>query len=529
VCAAASTGRAQGCDTLNVRTAPPGIQGKVIRTVTAKTDAPVALPIAGVILAPMRRTTAERVVRRQLLFAAGQPADSARVAETLRRLRDQRLYADVMLTAVTCTASDSVDLTVTTRDAWTLIPVARVVPPSTVSLGIEDRNILGTGRRVGVSNDQTTRGHGGSFSATDPWLLGSDVVGSTRFSDVAGAHVFRASIRHRELSDDDPWRAEIAVDRERFAESSATERPLGDFFGTGHLGRLASDPSWAIVVPYIGGEVDNAQVMAIRAGDANVSTLHTRRFVGADVGLMRQTARFDTVSWFAPHRGFLDVPVGFEGDALVSLGRDRGQDATAARFDGWLGEVWIPARGTLIVADGWVSGFLGNVRPNHVDRLAISAFQEATRGYWAGHASFEQMLLLDSDLRRFSLTTIATDPSLAAVPAPFRLADRATYGSFERAVHLRPFGRASMLDLGLFGAGSVRWDAPATTSPRLAVAVTGLRLRVLSANGNASSFRVDIGYPVASSGSVVRRPLLSVTVTPLLDAVRQRDGRRREQ
>jgi hypothetical protein len=89
--------------------------------------------------------------------------------------------------------------------------------------------------------------------------------------------------------------------------------------------------------------------------------------------------------------------------------------------------------------------------------------------------------------------------------------------------------RASMLDGALFVAGSLRWDSPAHTDEHLGVAIVGARLRLFSANGAFGSTRVDIGFPVASNGSVVHRPLFSVSLTSLLDAPRMRDGRRRQQ
>jgi outer membrane protein assembly factor BamA len=81
------------------------------------------------------------VVQRQLLFSPGDRIDTTLVAETLRRLRDRRLYTDVIFAVRRCAGSDSVDLLVTTRDAWTLRPIARIVPPNTISTAAEDRNL----------------------------------------------------------------------------------------------------------------------------------------------------------------------------------------------------------------------------------------------------------------------------------------------------------------------------------------------------------------------------------------------------
>ena len=215
---------------------------------------------------------------------------------------------------------------------------------------------------------------------------------------------------------------------------------------------------------------------------------------------------------------------------MIAPGSDRVQHATAARFDAWAGRMWMPAPGHLVTTDAWTSGFVGNVRANQIDRLAVTAYEATGDGYAGGRVMFEQLLALDPDERILSLTTVANDPSFAAVPESFRLANRALVASVERSLHIRPIGRASTLDGALFSAASVRWDAPAMGQERFTVAVVGARLRVLAANGTISSTRIDLSFPVVASGStVVRRPLLSVSLAPLFDASRQRDGRRRQQ
>jgi hypothetical protein len=251
--------------------------------------------------------------------------------------------------------------------------------------------------------------------------------------------------------------------------------------------------------------------------------------MGVDLGLLHRAADFDTVSWFVPNRGFLDTPLGFEEDVLVAPGTDRGQHAFAARYDAWAGRVWIPARGHIITTDAWTSGYLGHVRNNHIDRLAISEYHEGRRGFWGGRLMFEQLLEVDPDLRGVALASIATDPTFSAVPALFRGANRAAFLSFERAVHVAPFGRASMIDAGAFGAASLRWDAPNTTTQSFGIASVGLRLRVISTNGLVNSTRIDLSYPALTNSRIRRRPLLSISLGPLFDVARQRDGRRRQQ
>jgi len=164
--------RAQ-CDTTRTSVVPPGVGHPYVNSITVRTNAVSSLPIVGARLGALRRTSETGVIARQLLITPGQPFDSARAQESLRRLRQRGLYREVAMTIVACTNSDAIDVTFETRDAWTLRPVARVVPPSTVVLGIEDANFMGTGRSISVAWDQTSRGQGGSIGLTDPWLLGT--------------------------------------------------------------------------------------------------------------------------------------------------------------------------------------------------------------------------------------------------------------------------------------------------------------------------------------------------------------------
>src|SRR5262249_58535708 len=164
--------------------------------------------------------------------------------------------------------------------------------------------------------------------------------------------------------------------------------------------------------PYAGMELDSGSVMAMRGADT-MPSFHSRRFTGIDLGLSRRAAAFDTVSWFVPSRGFLDTPLGFEEDVVIAPGRDRGQRALATRYDLWVGRIWIPTRGTIVATDVWTSGYLGDVRDNHVDRVGVSEYHEARGGFVGSRLMFEQLLELDPDLRGVTLAGVAADPSFA--------------------------------------------------------------------------------------------------------------------
>ncbi len=96
-------------------------------------------------------TTRPSVVRHELLFRAGEPYDSAQVAETLRNLRNRGLFRTVRID--TARVGDRVNMLVQTADGWTteLILNGRSTAGTfTWAVGLQERNFLGTGGQVGV-------------------------------------------------------------------------------------------------------------------------------------------------------------------------------------------------------------------------------------------------------------------------------------------------------------------------------------------------------------------------------------------
>lgn len=94
------------------------------------------------------RTTRERVIRRELLLAQGQPFDSLRLAETARNLRALGIFRRVFVDAGPDSAGAGVAARVRTQDGWTLRPAASLTSSAGQSswlLGVEETNFLGLG------------------------------------------------------------------------------------------------------------------------------------------------------------------------------------------------------------------------------------------------------------------------------------------------------------------------------------------------------------------------------------------------
>ncbi|MEP6991060.1 MAG: hypothetical protein ABJA80_09045, partial [bacterium] len=358
-CVLPPVARAGDCAVVESRSSLATLSGARITSLDIQSDAP-SLPDGAGWLAFLHPVSREAVLRRQLLFAAGDTVDTLRVGETMRRLRAQRLFADAVIIARRCDAMDGVGLTLQTRDTWTLRPTARLRSSNQLSVGVEDRNFLGTGRTVALTREMTLRGSGAAISLTDPFVLGSNVAANLRVAKLAAGHTFRAGARLHEFSVFDTWKVEANVARISFGDTVVADKPLHTISAMTMVGRRVSASERGATLVLAGVEFDSAASLSPTTRQlATPGMPHLRSFLGVDVGLQRRTAQFDTASWIVPGRGFLDVPLGWEGEGIVAVGRERDVQTTALKYDWWLGRVWIPRRGQVLMLDGWASAYLG--------------------------------------------------------------------------------------------------------------------------------------------------------------------------
>jgi|GEM_PF-2016175 len=535
-----STG--QLCGSTIFRSGGGALQGMHLQTVAIVPEGP--LPKSGWRgqLGRLRATTLTGVVQRYLLFAPGDQIDSMKVGESLRQLRRAMLFNDVWMEATTC--GTEVDLAVHTRDTWSLRPNARVAPPE-YSLALEDRNIFGSGRRVSIAQSHTQFGDGASLSLLDPWVAGHDIQGSLRLSNIGDRDLAIFALRTNPPSVFDPWQFELLGFVSRRPEPTlptpptvlsptrplpaprvrATHAAVGQLLVAHRIDHSLTD---ALLVQ-VGVEIDS---LSVSTRESNGDLLRRgRRLQLVDVGIARRAAKFDTVSWFAPGRGFIDVPAVTEFNWVVGVGRDAQSRAAAARYDGWAGRVWRPSRGSLLTTDLWASGLVGGVTTgiNRVERLGVSYYREAWRGFWGVRALDEFIEFAEADLRARVILSATIDPTFPAIPNYARQAAHTAAVSGERSFHLRALTANAVLDGALFASASMRTGIVERGNEQVRVAVLGARLRILSANGTPSSTRIDVGCPVMRSASVSSRCFFGISVGPLFDTNRRRDGFRQEQ
>ena len=511
-----------GCRADSARMLAAAFHGRPIASLRIVTAAPASIPGALDGLDNLHVRTREPTIRRQLLFAAGDTIDTLRVAESLRRLRRLHYLTDVGIIATTCPGVVPVDLAVVTRDAWSTAPSVKVHGSSSAVVGLEERNVLGTGRaaKVYIRSDGSRLGFGMAY--TDPWVAGTNVAASLSRNAYRDGDDWTGTVGLRERSVFDGWRGDVTIARSARESPAVSADTVRRESAELLVGRRVSHSRSNATSLLAGAEYGEARVVAgVGAAIVGPSTVR-REFIGLDLGVARRGASYGTVDWYLPGGEPLDLPVALEGEAVIGAGRDVALTRRALHADAWLGRFWMPGGRLLLSADAWGSGYrLGRQWSGGSLRLALGADGPASRGRWSGRLAAEQLADPDPDVRALA----SVDPTVVALPERARLAETALATSVERDLHVHRVTRGYMFDLAGFGAASMRWD-PAAGGERPALAALGVGLRLSPTRAGMARINLDFGFPVLHSPGVPNRPFIAFSVSPWLEASRMRDGRR---
>src|SRR5690348_1956756 len=349
----------QACDTVRSRVGLSAMQGLAIRSVDVRTLPPsVSLPGPAERLTRVHTATLPSTVRRELLFGPGEPLDSVRVAESLRRLRALGYLEDAELEARTCTDSAGVALTVVTRDAWSTEPVLQFRSRST-ALGISDANAFGTGRGVRLTLQSDALGFGFGASVRDPALWNGRLDGQIGSALYGAGSSWSFALRPRRRSLADPWTGEL-----RLASSRRDGEPsAGDAFDETRvtlLGgpRLTSPSGSSSLYVLVGGEEEQADVQWSPLEPLIGPEAVHRHFIGAALGVVRRAARYDTLGWVLHRDGIVDVPTVTEGELVAAFGPDLADGRDKTHVDGWLARTWTLRNRSLVTGGVWTSGYV---------------------------------------------------------------------------------------------------------------------------------------------------------------------------
>jgi hypothetical protein len=129
--------------------------------------------------------TRDEVIRRELLFAAGDSLDAERILESQRNIRLTELIEDVEV-AATPVGADSVDLEIVSSDLWT----TKVSPMfetgggnSKIGFLFAEKNLLGTGQLIEATGQAGTDQDGFSILYRNRRVRGTRIAASLGYSD----------------------------------------------------------------------------------------------------------------------------------------------------------------------------------------------------------------------------------------------------------------------------------------------------------------------------------------------------------
>jgi outer membrane protein assembly factor BamA len=128
--------------------------------------------------------TKESVIRTELLFKEGEPFDPYLLRQTARNLRLQRYLRDIKV--VPTFDGDAVDVVVSARDSWTLIPYLSYsagTGQKNRGIGISEGNFLGGATRIDTRYQEQDSRKTYAVGMTDPQFLGTRHNFNAGFAD----------------------------------------------------------------------------------------------------------------------------------------------------------------------------------------------------------------------------------------------------------------------------------------------------------------------------------------------------------
>ncbi len=161
----------------------------------------------------LHRTTRPQVIRRQLLFAPGDPFDPEAVAESERLLRANRYLYEAEIREVR-QSGDRVDLEVVTRDVWTLrggVSLNRAGGENSTNFSLQDANFLGTGKDVTVWHATDVDRDSTLFRYRDPSLFGKRGELHVSIAENSDGDAQRFELERPFFSLDTRWTAGLKV------------------------------------------------------------------------------------------------------------------------------------------------------------------------------------------------------------------------------------------------------------------------------------------------------------------------------
>lgn len=313
--------------------------------------------------------TRRSVVRRELLFAEGDQADPALIAQTERNLRALPFLRDARIETSDVDAdadgrTDHVDVRVQVWDTWSLTPQVRFErfgDGSAWELGVVDTNLLGLGKHVAVTHQVTLDRSANRFLYRDPQLAGSRLTLNLSAATLSDGDEGFAGLGRPFYSLEDDWA--FAVGAGAFTRSDPLFKDGAEVSRLRHVAR--------------GGDVEVARGFQARPDRAlRVHVAYRSRFDRVDdtvrefgiveVGIRSVTHRFTQITHLNRFERTEDLNLGPQSYASVGV--------SAPGLGGQQGQV-------LFVT----AGQSGAVKfgPSHFLLASVTATGRRERGAWA--------------------------------------------------------------------------------------------------------------------------------------------------
>jgi hypothetical protein len=476
----------------------------------------------------VHRATQLNVAMNEVSFTPGEQVDSLLVKESVRRLRATGLYSEIVLEGHQCVVGVT-DFTLLTRDAWSLRSSLRFAEAGTSRASFSEVNLLGTGRAVAVTGENVDGRNALSVSLADPHLFDTRLRAAGLLRTFADGRAWVWSVRTRELSDRDVWRAAFTSTQERrfgidsttLTNTDITKR--ADAFTVSRLVLLGSTAAYAVVA---GVEHEFADENVTTKAASLAKNAVQRNFVAPLIGVSRRSRRFGSIDWLVPGQAPAELRQGLEGEVVFGMGHELFRDITISHLDSWVGLTELLGPNTVFTGDVWSSGYWSTDSvQNGTLRTSVALIRKAAKGMWILRGGWEHIYNPDPDV--FALSTV--DPLLRLLAPTSRLAEQALSVTAERSLHLYSKEGRWVLDGALFAALSDRrhsFDGIATVPVNYRAVIVGIGFRQIRNQPTQAPIRLDIGRAIWRSQGLPNRWIVTLSTVPWINAGRTRDGLR---
>jgi hypothetical protein len=462
--------------------------------------------------------TREHVVRRELLFAPGDPCDGGALAQSERNLRALGLFQDVSIT-LTAPRAGVADVTVRVRDAWTLrlgADLAREGGFTAWDARVSEDNVAGYGLAAGFRFRRTFERDIASVWASDPRLFGtrerlwlsweerSD--GQSRAVSLAKPFHALETVWGHDLAWRDVRDHLLIYDGGLVSERYARHTTDATLTAARRIHGEPGEVAWRLTAGYA---VRFREHEALPDGPSP-SPPPSHRWAGPVFGLQRLSHRYVKARGLIVPDRDLDVNLGLSADVTLFASPRMASARTDARmFAGAAatGGFRLPGSGLALAGARGTAGWGGD-EPQRGDVAGD------LRAWWQPSPRHVVALLAEGRAlvtpEAGSLVYLGGSAGLRGYPENAWSGTRRALVVLEARRYLdwTPLGLVRPGFVAFAEGGVVGGDPSVTSGPRVHGDVgVGLRLAMLRGAGHSAA-RIDVAFPLTSRPDGTRHPQL---------------------